>query len=298
MRGAPPTRLPSARAGWRRRRAGSAPPRCARRPRASGGCATRGRRGRRRGRPGSRRAAAIARARARSRPRRSPRPPARPALPAADLRQHDDDAAFRAALGELAGERERRAQVVVRRAGRQEDDVALFGELLGQVVGEAAGVGDDEVDPLVVLAQLLQALERARVDLRLDARALADGVPLDAGELLEVESASSARRPRWATPTANNRASALLPTPPFWLTKLTVVARRLSLLIMLSAQLAHTLGRIGDGQKPVRQKRRREGSTPRATPPPGTSRRSATTRPSAQRLGATSANSAPSRSVA
>ena len=59
-------------------------------------------------------------------------------LGAADLRQHDDDAPLGAALGELARQRQGRAQIVARSAGRQEHHVALLGQLLGQVVGEAA----------------------------------------------------------------------------------------------------------------------------------------------------------------
>ena len=108
-------------------------------------------------------------------------------LRAADLRQHDDDAPFGAAPGELPGQHQRRPQVVERGAGRQEDDVAFLGELLGQVVGEAARVGDDEVDVHDRLAQLLEALERARVDFRYDRRLQPRRVPLDAGELVEVE---------------------------------------------------------------------------------------------------------------
>ena len=92
-------------------------------------------------------------------------------LRAADLGQDEDDASFGAALGELARQRQGRAQIVDRGARRQEHHVALLGELLGQVVGEPARVGDDEIDPLVVLAQLLQALERTRVDFRLDSAA-------------------------------------------------------------------------------------------------------------------------------
>ena len=53
--------------------------------------------------------------------------------------------------------------------------------------GEAARVGDDDVDVLLAAMQLLQTLEGARVDLRLDAVAHPRRIPFDAGELLEVE---------------------------------------------------------------------------------------------------------------
>ncbi len=90
-------------------------------------------------------------------------------------------------LASFLRQRQRRPQVVERGAGRQEHDVAFLGELLGQVVGEAARVGDDEVDVDLRLAQLLEALERARVDFRFDRRLQPHRVPLDAGELVEVE---------------------------------------------------------------------------------------------------------------
>ncbi len=90
-------------------------------------------------------------------------------------------------LGELARERQRRAQIVAGGARRQEHHVAVLGDLMGEVVGEAARVGHDDPRALLVLAQLLQALEGAGVDVGLDRVLQADRVPLDAGELLEIE---------------------------------------------------------------------------------------------------------------
>jgi hypothetical protein len=89
----------------------------------------------------------------------------------ADLRQDQHQAPLRAAPGELAGERQRRPQIVARDPGRQEDDVAVLGDLGRKIIGEAAGVGDDEIGDAVLAAQFLQALERARVDFRLKAGA-------------------------------------------------------------------------------------------------------------------------------
>ena len=69
------------------------------------------------------------------------------------------------------------------------------------------------------LAQLLQALERARVDFGLEARAQAQRAPFDAGQLIEIEVGEQRLAPAMRAPTASRRASVLLPTPPFWLTK-------------------------------------------------------------------------------
>src|SRR6185437_16262367 len=106
---------------------------------------------------------------------------------AANLRQDDDDAPLGAAPRELARERKGRPQVVARYAGRQKDDVAMLGDLGRQIVGKAARVGDDEIGDAVLAAQLLQALERARVDLRLEAGAHSERAPFDAGQLIEIE---------------------------------------------------------------------------------------------------------------
>ena len=92
-----------------------------------------------------------------------------------------------AVLGEFAGERQRRPQVVARRARRQEHHVAVLGDLVGEFVGEAARVDDDDAGAILDLAQLLQALEGAGVDVGLDRVLQPDRVPLDAGELLEIE---------------------------------------------------------------------------------------------------------------
>ena len=61
-------------------------------------------------------------------------------------------------LGELARERQRRAQIVARGARRQEHHVAVLGDFLREFVGEAARVGDDDAGLGFVLAQLLQEL--------------------------------------------------------------------------------------------------------------------------------------------
>src|ERR1700727_2714711 len=101
-------------------------------------------------------------------------------LRAADLRQDKHEASFGAAPCELPRKRKRGPQIVARHAGRQKDDLAILGDLGRQIVGETAGVGDDEIGDAILAAQLLQALERTRVDLRLEAGAHAQRAPFDA----------------------------------------------------------------------------------------------------------------------
>src|SRR5271166_810672 len=72
-----------------------------------------------------------------------------------DLRQNEDEPPFGAPAREPAREIERRPQVVLRHAGWQEYDLGILGDFSREVVGEATGVGDNEIDPAVLLAKLL-----------------------------------------------------------------------------------------------------------------------------------------------
>ena len=58
------------------------------------------------------------------------------ALGPAGLRQDQGDLALGALAGEAAGEGEGRAQIVLRRAGRQKDDRAFLRDIFRQIVGE------------------------------------------------------------------------------------------------------------------------------------------------------------------
>ncbi len=113
--------------------------------------------------------------------------PAELGLRAADLGQHDDEAPLGAPPRELARQVQGRPEVVLRHAGRQVHDVGILCDLGRQIVGEAARVGDDEIDRAIVLAQFLEALEGAGVDLGRNAGAHAQRAPFDAGQLIEVE---------------------------------------------------------------------------------------------------------------
>ena len=152
-------------------------------------------------------------------------------LGASDLRQHQHQPAFGAVPGEFARQPEGGAQIVARSARGQEHDVAVLGDFLRQKLARPRV----STTMYSIASSLLRSFFRL-----LKARASMSGSTAffsrSAFHSTQVscsrsKSASSVRCPRCAAPTANNRASVLFPTPPFWLTKLTVRSGFFSLLM-------------------------------------------------------------------
>ncbi len=211
---------------WRARRAQTRPPPSSPPPRANRGCALRARRGR----------IEIALKTVAQRPMLAQQFEAgvldrldrlvQLGLRAADLRKHHDEPPVGAVLCEFPRQRERRPQIVARRAGRQEHDVAVLGDVMGEIVGEAARVDDDDAGASSFLRSFFRLL-KARASMS-GSTAFCSRIAFHSTQVScsRSKSASSGFRPRCAAPTANRRASVLLPTPPFWLTKLTVSGPR------------------------------------------------------------------------